>query len=242
MFYTFRYVAGIIGMMNSNRWIKLTSTLFLLTILLSACSLPTNPGADTPTPAFTSTPETPTATPVPGIATVNGEVIPLADYEAELARYKSAQAALGKTVSDEDAARIVLDDLINQTLLAQGARAEGLSIAESDLQSRIDALAQSLGGTDQLSAWQSAHGYTDESFRSSLRRAAEAALMRDKIIAAMPSTVEQVHASQILLYNAEEANAVLAQLQGGATFDALAASYDPVTRGDLGWFPRGYLL
>jgi len=31
-------------------------------------------------------------------------------------------------------------------------------------------------------------------------------------------------------------------LQGGAKFDDLAATYDPVTRGDLGWFPRGYLL
>ena len=220
---------------------KLTTWIFLLA-LLSACALPIGPAADTPTPTLTPTPAPPTATPVPGIATVNGEIIPLADYESELARYKSAQAALGLTFTDEDAARIVLDDLIDQTLLAQGARASGLSIAESDLQSRIDALAQSLGGADQLSAWQSAHGYTDESFRSSLRRAAEAALMRDRIIADMPSTVEQVHVRQILLYNADAANGVLAQLQGGSTFDALAAYYDPLTRGDLGWFPRGYLL
>ena len=228
--------------MNSNLWTKLPSTIFLLAILLSACSLPTGPGADTPTPAFTSTPEPPTATPVPAAATVNGEIIPLAEYQEELARYKSAQAALGATVSDEDAAKIVLDDLIDQTLLAQGAQAAGLSIAESDLQSRMDALAQSLGGAEQLSAWMSAHGYTEESFRASLRRAAQSALMRDKIIAEMPSTVEQVRVRQILLYNADEANAVLAQLQSGANFDDLAAAYDPVTRGDLGWFPRGYLL
>jgi len=221
---------------------KLTSTIFLLAILLSACSLPIGPAADTPTPAFTSTPETPTATPVPGIATVNGEIIPLADYEAELARYKSAQTALGLSFTDEEAAQIVLDDMIAQTLLAQGAREAGLSISESDLQSRVDALAQRLGDADQLSAWESAHGYTEETFRSALRRAAEAALMRDKIIADMPGTVEQVHALQILLYNADEANAVLAQLQSGTTFDSLAAFYDPVTRGDLGWFPRGYLL
>ncbi len=35
---------------------------------------------------------------------------------------------------------------------------------------------------------------------------------------------------------------VLAQLKAGANFDELAAAYDPVTRGDLGWFPQGYLL
>lgn len=228
--------------MFSTNLKKCGTTFLLLTFILSACSLPIGPGADTPTPSFTSTPETPTATPVPGIATVNGEIIPLADYESELGRYKSAQTALGLSFTEEDAAQIVLDDMIDQTLLAQGARAAGLSISESDLQSRIDALTQSLGGADQLSAWMSAHGYTQESFRSALRRAAEAALMRDKIIADMPSTVEQVHVRQILLYNADEANAVLAQLQSGATFDSLAAFYDPVTRGDLGWFPRGYLL
>lgn len=228
--------------MFPNSTHKFTTKILALAFILSACALPTGPAADTPTPAFTSTPSLPTATPVPGIATVNGEIIPLADYEAELARYKSAQTALGLSVTDEDAAQAVLDDMIAQTLLAQGARAAGLSITESDLQSRVDALAQSLGGADQLSAWMSAHGYTEESFRASLRLAAEAAMMRDRIIADMPSTVEQVHARQILLYNADEANAVLAQLQSGATFENLAAFYDPITRGELGWFPRGYLL
>lgn len=222
--------------------IKKLSILFFLTFWLTACSLPFGT-SNTPTPELpTSTPAPPTATPVPGIATVNGDVIPLVDYQAELTRYKSAQAALGKTVSEEDAAKTVLDDMVAQTLLAQGAKAAGLSITEADLQSRIDALTASLGGADQLSAWQSAHGYDDASFRSALKRAAEAALMRDKIIAEVPSTVEQVHARQILLYNDADAQSVLAQLKAGANFDELAATYDPVTRGDLGWFPQGYLL
>ena len=221
--------------------IKKLATIILI-LGLTACSLPFGTSG-TPTPDLpTSTPEPPTATPVPAAATVNGEIIPLVEYEAELARYKSAQAALGKTVSDEDAARVVLDDLISRVLLEQGARAAGLSITEADVQSRIDALATSLGGADKLSAWQSAHGYTDESFRAALKRAAEAALMRDKIIADVPGTVEQVHARQILLYNDVDAQNLLAQLKAGAKFDELAVTYDPVTRGDLGWFPQGYLL
>ena len=221
--------------------IKKLATIILI-LGLTACSLPFGTSG-TPTPDLpTSTPEPPTATPVPAAATVNGEIIPLVEYEAELARYKSAQAALGKTVSDEDAAHFVLDDLISRVLLGQGARAAGLSITEADVQSRIDALATSLGGADKLSAWQSAHGYTDESFRAALKRAAEAALMRDKIIADVPGTVEQVHARQILLYNDADAQNLLAQLKAGAKFDELAVTYDPVTRGDLGWFPQGYLL
>ena len=228
---------------------KLTTTILTglaVAISLSACSLPSGTSR-APTPELaTSTPEPPTATPVPAAATVNGEILPLAEYEAELARYQSAQAALGNTVSEADAAQAVLDDLISQVLLAQGARAANLSIAEAALQSRIDALTASLGGADKLSAWQSAHGYNDASFRAALKRSAEAALMRDKIIAGVPGTVEQVHARQILLYNEAEAQNVLAQLKSGAKFDDLAAQYNKgpqlETHGELGWFPQGYLL
>jgi peptidyl-prolyl cis-trans isomerase C len=65
--------------------------------------------------------------------------------------------------------------------------------------------------------------------------------MRDKIAATVPSTAEQVHVRQILLYNEDVAKTYYAQLQAGTDFDELAAQVDPVTRGDLGWFPRGYL-
>jgi peptidyl-prolyl cis-trans isomerase C len=66
--------------------------------------------------------------------------------------------------------------------------------------------------------------------------------MRDKIISNVPSTAEQVHVQQILLYNQDKAQEFLAQLNGGADFSELAFKADPLTRGDLGWVPRGYLL
>lgn len=225
---------------------KLITTVLILTLSLTACTLPSGTSGTPTLELPTFTPEPPTATPVPAAATVNGEVIPLVDYEAELARYQSAQAALGNTVSEADAARVVLDDLVSQVLLAQGARAASLSITEADLTSRVEALAASLGGADKLSAWQSAHGYTDESFRAALKRSAEAALMRDKIIADVSGTIEQVHARQILLYNDATAQSVLAQLKAGAGFDDLSTAYNPPslqeTHGELGWFPQGYLL
>jgi peptidyl-prolyl cis-trans isomerase C len=66
--------------------------------------------------------------------------------------------------------------------------------------------------------------------------------MRDKILAEVPSTAEQVHVKQILLYNQDTAQSFLIQLNGGADFDELASRANPLTRGDLGWVPRGYLL
>jgi parvulin-like peptidyl-prolyl isomerase len=174
--------------------------------------------------------------------TVNGEGISVVDFDAEVRRYTTAQQALGKTVSDSDAASAVIEDLTAQLLLAQSARAEGFALDDAGLQSRIDSLVAEIGGTANLSKWESDHGYTDQDFRSALRRDAEAAWMRDKIIAAVPSTAEQVHVQQILLYNQDKAQSFLLQLNGGADFDELALRADPLTRGDLGWIPKGYLL
>jgi peptidyl-prolyl cis-trans isomerase C len=66
--------------------------------------------------------------------------------------------------------------------------------------------------------------------------------MRNKIILEVPQTADQVHARQILVANESEAVAVERQLQVGTAFETLAFEYDPLTGGDLGWFPSGYLL
>ena len=208
---------------------------------LSACGSFFAP-QPTSTPQATLTPEPPTATPVPMALTVNGEGITVEDFNAQVQRYLTSQGALGKTVSAEDASNAVKDDLIAQLLLAEAAHADGFMLDDEGLQARVDSLASQVGGADALSAWEAAHGYTDEAFRSELKRAAESAWMRDKIVAAVPSTAEQVHVQQILLYNQDTAQTFLNQLNGGADFDELASKADPLTRGDLGWLPRGYLL
>ncbi len=221
----------------------LTQLILVLTFGLSACASFLNPGTPTPQlPTPSGTPVPPTATPPPSVAIVNGEYITLAEFQAELARYKSAQTALGITVSDEEANKIVLEDMIAQFLLAQAAREANFNLTEADLKSRMDALATQIGGTEALAAWQSAHGYDDASFQIALKRSAEAAWMRDKIIADVPTVVEQVHVRQILTYNEEDARATLEELKAGADFDEKAALYDPITLGELGWMPRGYLL
>lgn len=208
---------------------------------LSACASLFKPEA-TLTPTATFTPAPPTATSEPLALTVNGEGVTLVEFNAEVADYTKAQEALGKTLTSADAADAVIQDLTAQLLLAQGAHKNGFTLDDAGLQARIDSLVAQIGGAENLSKWQSDHGYSDQTFRSALRRAAEAAWMRDKIIAEVPSTAEQVHVQQILLYNQDTAQSFLAQLNDGADFDELALRADPVTRGDLGWVPRGYLL
>ena len=215
--------------------------IFILALGVSACA--SSLASSTPTlQPPTVTPLPPTATPVPSVATVNGVDITVAEFQAELDRYKSAQTALGITITDEEANKVVLEDMIAQVLLAQAAREANFNLTESDLQSRVDALAADIGGTEALSAWQTAHRYDDVSFRIALKRAAEAAWMRDKIIADVPTSMEQIHLRQILTYNEADARNALEQLNNGADFNELAAFYDSITLGELGWVPRGYLL
>ena len=214
---------------------------FLTALGLSACASLFQP-EPTLTPTATFTPEPPTATPEPLALTVNGEGISMVEFDGEVADYTKAQEALGKTVTSADATDAVIKDLTAQLLLAQGALTNGFTLDDAALQTRIDSLAAQIGGAENLATWQSDHGYSEKTFRSALRRAAEASWMRDKIIVEVPSTAEQVHVQQILLYNEDKAQSFLMKLNGGADFDELALQSDPLTRGDLGWVPRGYLL
>lgn len=220
---------------------KFIGILLILALGLSACASGSTPEVDS-TPSATSTPEPPTATPEPMALTVNGEGITVVEFDSEVARYISAQTALGVDVESSAAASAVIDDFVAQLLLAQAARAGGFTLDEAALRARIDALAAEVGGAENLSKWQSEHGYSEPVFRSAIKRGAESAWMRDKIVSSIPGTTEQVHIQQILLYNEGTARSFLMQLNGGADFDALALDADPLTRGDLGWVPRGYLL
>jgi peptidyl-prolyl cis-trans isomerase C len=220
-----------------------------LALLLGACSrvkpiqspTPSVPTGTTLAPAsLTASPSPiqPSPTPPALAARVNGAMITLSEYQAELARYK---AATGKDPTAEEQKR-VLDDLIDQTQFAQAAAEKGFIVDDATLKEHMTRLSASLGGDQALAAWITAHGYTDESFQAALTRSTAAAWMRDQVIAAVPQSAEQVHARQILVFSADEANNAYAQLQSGKDFVKLAATYNPVTEGDLGWFPRGYLL
>jgi parvulin-like peptidyl-prolyl isomerase len=183
----------------------------------------------------------PTATPVPPAISVNGEGISTADFQAELARYQHAQVALGNAVTQENATQAVKNDLVDTLLLEQGAASLNFAVDDATVQARVDALAAQVGGMDALATWEAAHGYSDAAFRSELHLEIAAAWMRDQLTTSVPGTAEQVHVKQILLYNEGEAQQVLGLLQAGGNFSDLAAKYDPVAKGELGWFPRGYL-
>jgi len=223
----------------------------LLLFLVSACNkssptiTPTPPQAQVtetkviaPTSSDTPIPATPT--PIPMAVIINGEGIPLAEFEAEVERFKASIPITGTNLAS-DPSTIVLNELIDQTLMAQSAAQNGFTMDDTLLQSKIETLEADLGGTQALDDWKSTHGYTDDDFIKALRRSVGAAWMRDQIIANVPETADEVHVLQILLTTSTVASEVYSLLQAGEDFLELASKYDPSTKGDLGWFPRGYL-
>jgi len=175
-------------------------------------------------------------------AHVNGVGILLVDYQRELGLLQSAQKEDDIQADAQFQKTQVLDELIAETLLSQAAASNDHSIDDSELQKRISDLASQLGGMDKLEKWKSTYGYDDPAFQRTLRRNVLAAWMRDQIAAQVGTAADQVHARQIRVNDEGEARSVQAQLQAGTDFTQLAAEYDPLTKGDLGWFPRSYLF
>lgn len=229
-----------------SRIIKTIFHILLAVAFLSACNpQPTQTAAPptvTPTaPVATASPLPPTPTQEPIAAEINGEVLTAREFEAELSRLQVSQASRGITMDVADQRKKVLDELAGQVLLAQAARDAGFTLDDAGLQKRIDALAASLGGVDELAQWQADHGYTAEDFRLALARQAAAEYQIEQIAAGVPAMAEQVHVRQILTFDQAGADTALSRVNSGTDFATLAYRYDAVTGGDLGWFPRGFL-
>jgi len=220
---------------------KFIQILLLSAFILNGCSgKPATPTATPVPPTQTLPPPTPTSLPM--ALRVNEAGTLQTDYDEEAKRFEAARQALGKTITPEESKNQIVDDLIGSSLLYQVAIKNGYKISVADLDSHITQLTQTMGGADTFNSWLQANFYTIESFRRSLTISLGAAWERDEIIKSMPGTIEQVHARQILFTREESAVNYRQQVANGADFATLASEADPVTHGDLGWFPKGYLL
>ncbi len=240
--------AGIIEDMFALKWItkKPVVWLLLVMILMAACTEQIEPAPEavaspspTAVPSITPTIEEPTAIPLPAAAIVNGERIPLAGFERELARYYLAQDSLDIDDVDEDEARqTVLNDMIDQVLMAQAAREAGTTFSDEDVNARIDQLAEDV----DLEAWMETWGYTWEELVADLHLQLLVADQRDRIAGNIPDAVEQVELRQVFAFTEAGAERALADLNAGTPFEEVAFEFSPETGGYLGWVPRGYLL
>jgi len=227
-------------------------SLIVLVFVLAACSskatltsAPPPQASPTIAPAQatdTPTPAPPTPTSEPPAATVNGETISVTDFNAELQRFKASLKDTGKTVSDSDAKTQTLESLIDERLLEQAAIKDGYQLNDDAVQKKLDDLTVKAGGEQALGDWMKNYFYTLDSLKAALSRSLAAAWERDRISAGAPTTADQVHARQMLFLDSDTADRYYQQLKSGADFATLAFIVDPDTGGDLGWFPKSYLV
>jgi hypothetical protein len=123
---------------------------------------------------------------------VNGEAITMAEFQAELARLGSATTITG-TILASDTNTVIMNELIDQRLLAQAAVENGFMVDEAMLQTRMEALQSQIGGSQALDSWIAEHGYSQVEFQQALQRSVEAAWMRDQVINNVPTTGDEVH-------------------------------------------------
>lgn len=240
--------------------------LFLIVLLLVACGgddaanpqptmapiaeIPENGTNDTPIAAETATvtavPPTPTPT-EPLAATVNGQAITLSGYERELSRYEQAQTQLGQTLAGTEHQDIVLEALIEKLLVTQAAEAAGIVVTPALVDEKLEELKTAAGGTEPFSQWLALNQWTEADFREALTTEIITGQMRDRVIADVPTTSEQVNARYIQVDNAELAQTLHQRALAGDDFSFLAQqnSLDQITSqngGELGFFARNSLL
>ncbi|HWS24914.1 MAG TPA: SurA N-terminal domain-containing protein [Anaerolineales bacterium] len=224
-----------------NKTILMLVTIAILNLFLVSCVTQTTPTETSqPTQEATQT-IAPTPTEEIFALSVNGAKISPEELDNEISRLQKAEESAGITRTIEERKNFVLDELIGTLLLAQDAKQNGFQFTEADFQKKKAELESGLGSAQALEDWIQQTGYTQETFRESFERSLAAAFTRDRLMAEVPKSTQQFHLQIILLYDLPTAELYYNQILGGADFNTLASIIDPVTRGDIGWFPIGYL-
>lgn len=203
------------------------------------------------------------------VATVNGEVIKAADFDRRVAEtQKYYETQMGIDFSGENGQELlknlkemVLDQMVTERVLLQEAQKRGIKVTAEQVQNRVDQDKEMVGGEQAYQdALRDQLMMTEAEYRQELEKQMMMETLYQQVVTGQevkPEEVaeyynnnkemfvepEKVKASHILLNTEEEAQAVITQLKGGASFEDLAVekSTDPSAKenkGDLGYFDK----
>jgi peptidyl-prolyl cis-trans isomerase C len=218
----------------------------VLFVGVSSCSTGLPLGSDPISGTQTMEAQLPTATasptPIPMAFSINGQGFPLEAYQRELQRYAIVKESLDQNQQQEVPETYVLDNLIDQQLLVHAAASSGCTADEALVQQDWDQWISNLPEGTTPTAWLDSKGYTEAEFKAAIATSLLEGCQMTAIAKTVPYEAEQIRASQILVKDRTLTDGILTQLNVGVEFATLAYQYDPLTGGDLGWFPQGFLL
>lgn len=176
------------------------------------------------------------------VASVNGVDISRDEYDRALERRSTANVA-----DEETLKHLVLEELIEQELIIQGAPTLGINIADADVQAEIDAQIDIAGSKEAWEGLLAQNSYSENEWRDAQYDALVTTAVRNQLLEPYFGEVEQVHARHIVVGTRDDALAVLERLQNGEDFVTLTREvsiYESVrdTDGNLGWFARNELF
>ncbi len=219
---------------------------------VAATAAPTKPAAVKG--ALTCPPTVPLAANVPAAARVNGVGIALDYYNRQADQAQAAMVQNGgldpKTQAGQDTIKSlkaqVLDQLINDQVIAQQSDREGIKVTDDDLNTRLAQMIQDAGSVDKLNEYMAKNQLTLGDLCGQVRTQLLGEAMMNKVTSAFPTTAEQVHVRHILVSTAALATQIRDRARKGEDFAALAKQYsmDETNKnngGDLGWLPKGVL-
>jgi len=205
---------------------RTTDVLIVLTVLLMV-----------PLAAVAQTPAPPTSTDAEVLCTVNGNPI--------------TRANVNKAVQQEWG-RKILENLIEQELILQAARARGLAISEEEFNVRLNAVKSEYESLEEFNAMMAKRGIKGPAFRRQLR----AQMLLEKLVAQIGEVTEEEarsyyndhlsayqaperrHVHAIIAEDAEQAYQARQQVAGGADFDTVAADIGTEMAGDWEWLTK----
>ena len=173
-------------------------------------------------------------------------------YSERLRQYVEEIGAESQIAQNPQIAmQIVSSDLEEEAILLSSAHELGATASDDEVKAEIAKMLTLQGPDDptfdsRLQEELKNINISETQFRDRARAAVLRTKAQEKFTAEVPATAESIHYREILLSDQAEADAIVAQIQGGADFAQIAGekSDDPSAKedgGDAGWAARGSL-
>lgn len=217
-----------------NAKVRLLLALVLAGAVVTACALPGGSGGNA--------------------ALVNGKTVSMSDFNTQVRIVQDSMVAQGVDPKTEDGKATIeqmrsdiLSQMIDIELMRQAALKEGIAVTDADVNARMAEIKTDAGGDEAFKKSLTDAKLTEAEFRTLIvRDQIIYERLYDKVASTLPKTAEQVHARHILVDTEKSAQDILARLNKGEDFVALAKELSTDTQskdsgGDLGFFPRGVM-